>query len=160
MKKMKYLQLARLTNIFIFLLFSTSIFAVENNEILVFTGSESSDGVTENDFDMQMLSAIELQTKTKVKEKMIAYLSSEGFKEPKFNVNSSSVYVNAQGMKLAVVKLRIESTNQVHIYGIRGGELLRVACVRKTKETIPISYGKCGDAIKKIYGVDISKGSN
>jgi hypothetical protein len=157
---MKFCQLTKLINTFIFLLFSTVTYAVENNEIIVFTGSENSDGVTQNDFDMQMLSAIELQTKTKVKEKMIAYLSSEGLKGSKFDVIASSVYVNVQGVKLAVVKLKIESTNQVHIYGIRGAELLRVACVRKTSESIPLSYGKCGDAVKKVYGVDISKGSN
>jgi len=58
------------------------------------------------------------------------------------------------------VKLKIESTNQVHIYGIRGEELLRVACIRSSKEPIPISYGKCGNMIKKVYGVDMSKGSN
>jgi hypothetical protein len=106
-----------------------------------------------------MLTAIELTTTNKFKEKMVDIMIADGIKQPKFEINASSVYVTVQGLKLAVVKLKIESTNQVFIYGIKGDELLRVLCISQTKKTIPISYGKCGEAIKKVYGVDVSKGS-
>ena len=134
-------------------------YAADSSEITVLTGSQTADGMTQDDLNMEMLAAIELTTKNKLKEKMVDVMIADGIKQPKFEVNASSVYVTVQGLKLAVVKLKIENTNQVFIYGIKGDELLRVGCLSLTKKTIPISYGKCGEAIKKVYGVDISKGS-
>ena len=134
--------------------------AADRNEITVFTSSQTSDGMTQDDLNMEMLTAIELTTTNKFKEKMVDIMIADGIKQPKFEINASSVYVTVQGLKLAVVKLKIESTNQVFIYGIKGDELLRVLCISQTKKTIPISYGKCGEAIKKVYGVDVSKGSD
>lgn len=133
--------------------------AADRNEITVFTSSQTADGMTQDDLNMEMLATIELMTKNKLTEKMVAFMIDDGIKQPKFEVNASSVYVTVQGLKLAVVKLKIENTNQVFIYGIKGDELLRVGCISQTKKTIPISYGKCGEAIKKVYGVDVSKGS-
>jgi hypothetical protein len=151
-------KLASILMLFLFL--AATVVASESVDILVITGSQSADGVTQNDFDMKMLAAIELMTKNKVKEKMDSYLTAQGVKDAKFEVIASSVYVNVQSMKLAVVKLKIESSNQVHIYGVKGDELLRVVCLGQTKEPVPISNGKCAQAIKKVYGVDFLKGSN
>jgi len=150
------------TKFLLFLAFSVfSIYANSNNlsDILTLSGSEDAEGVTQSDFDIAMLNALELRTKNKVKEKMTAYMSSQGYKEKTIEIKSSSVYVNAGNLKLAVVRLNIANTNQVHIYGIKGSELLRVACNRPTKESIPLSYGKCSEQIKETYGVDLSKGS-
>jgi hypothetical protein len=132
----------------------------QNNDVVVLAGSEDAEGVTQASFDLQFLQAIELHTKKKIKEKAEAYLQSQGIKGQKIDVQSSSVYVQAQHIKLAVVKINASGSNQVHVFGIRGKELLRVACVSQSNNAIPLSYGKCGDKIKEVYKVDITKGSN
>lgn len=132
----------------------------QSDELVVLIGSEDAEGVTQYDFSLELLQAIELRTKNKIKEKAEAYLKSQGIKGQKIDVQTSSVYVQVQHMKLAVVRVSASGSSQVHIFGIRGKELLRVVCVNQTGVSIPISYGKCGDKIKEVYRVDISKGSN
>lgn len=138
----------------------SSLALAQSSELVVIAGSEDAEGVTQASFNLQFLQAIEAHTKKKIKEKAEAYLQSQGIKGQKIDVQASSVYVQAQHMKLAVVRVSASGSNQVHVFGIRGKELLRVACVNQTGETIPLSYGKCGDKIKEVYRVDISKGSN
>lgn len=151
---------SKFIEVFLCLLFATSIAKAQSDEIVVLAGSEDAEGVTQNDFSLDLLQAIELRTKNKIKEKAEAYLKSQGMKTQKVDVQSSSVYVQVQHMKLAIVRISASGSKQVHIFGIRGRELLRVVCVNQTGATIPISYGKCGDKIKEVYKVDISKGSN
>ena len=43
--------------------------AADRNEITVFTGSQTADGMTQDDLNMEMLAEIELTTKNKLKEK-------------------------------------------------------------------------------------------
>jgi hypothetical protein len=146
------------TLLLIFLLFNCAF--AQNSEVIVYFGSEDAEGITQVDFNLELLQAIELKTKNKIKEKAEAYLNSQGFKGQKIDFQSSSVYVQIQNMKLAVVRVVSSGSNQVHIFGIRGKELLRVACVTQSSTTIPLSYGKCGEKIKDVYKVDIAKGSN
>jgi len=148
-----------LAYVFLFLSIPLTCFA-DSNKIIAISGSENADGATQNDFNIDMLNYLESHTKNKIKEKMDAYLKAQGIKNPKYQINSSAVYMNVQNMKLAVVRLSIEKTNQVHIFGIKGKELIRVACTSETQETIPISYGVCGDKINQAYGVKVSKGIN
>ena len=131
----------------------------EENELVVLTGSQDADGVTQDNFNLHFLQSIEIYTKEKVKEKAEAYLQSQGSNK-KIDFQSTSVYVKAQHMKLAIVRLSASGSSQVHIYGIKGKELLRVMCMSQNNSSIPISYGRCGDKIREVFKVDLSKGSN
>jgi hypothetical protein len=136
--------------------FTMGVNAGGSNEVIVLSGSESSDGLTQNDLDINMLAKIEMMIKTKAKEKSLAYMTAHGYKDAKIQVKASSAYLTVEGIKLAIVKLNLASTNQVHVIGIKEGELLRVACIRQTEEPVPISYGKCGDQIRKVFGVNFA----
>jgi hypothetical protein len=139
--------------IFIFItLFSLCSYS-QSNEIIVFSSSEDSDGYTQKDMDQRFLKIIEDTTVSSVKGKSEKYLLSQGVKNPKVKILSESNYFEQDNKKLAIVRLYIETSNQLLIYGIKGKELIRIACVRQTSEKIPISYGKCGDKIREVFGI-------
>ena len=138
---------------FIFLtLFSLSSYSL-SNEVIVAISSESADGYKQNDMDSRFLKIIEEATVASVKEKTTKHLISQGFKNPKINILSESIYFEQDNKKLGVVRLYIENSNQLWIFGIKGTELIRIACVRQTSEKIQISYGKCGDKIREVFGI-------
>jgi len=153
-------------NLFYFLFFlSVNIcFAVDKQEIIVFTSSEDAEGVTQKDFDIPLLKYFENKTVTKLKEKINLSLKNDGLIKSTIEIEPSSVYINIQNTKLAVIKIKVIVNGyvsyQIHIFGIKGNTLMRVACVRQSDEQIPISYGKCNEQINKTYGIDLIKGAN
>jgi hypothetical protein len=125
----------------------------QSNEIIVISSSETADGYTQKDMDPRFLKVIEDATVNSVKEKTFKHLNRRGLKNPKINILSESIYFEQDNKKLAVIRLYIETSNQVWIYGFKGKELIRIACVRQTSEKIPLSYGKCGEKIREVFGI-------
>ena len=128
-----------------------------NQEIGVVVSSQDSEGVTQQNFDLNFLKNLEIYTVERVKIKTKEYLASQGYPNADVNFTSEATYVESGPMKLAVIRLRAEGSNQVFISGIIGKELKRVACVKNSTETIPISYGVCGEKIKEVFGVKIGE---
>jgi len=128
-----------------------------NQEIGVVVSSQDSEGVTQQNFDLNFLKNLEIYTVERVKIKTKEYLASQGYPNADVNFTSEATYVESGPMKLAVIRLRAEGSNQVFIAGIIGKELKRVACVKNSTETIPISYGVCGEKIKEVFGVKIGE---
>ena len=149
---------------FLVFIFSTNLSAAEQNDIVVYSGGESAGGLTQNELTSEMLLAIELKTKKTILDKNTAIMKAEGGINPSVSVDSSAVYVNVEGLKLAIIKVTVDlyqsKVHQIHFFGIKGPQLLRLICISTTKEPVPISYGKCYEEIKKVYGVDVLKGSN
>ena len=143
---MKYLT-------FIFLTFFSLSSYSQSNEITVVMSREDSEGFTQSDMNQSLLKLIEKMTVTKLKDKTTKYLLSQGIKNPNVNIKSESSYFEQDNKKLAIVRLYIESSNQLWIYGYKGKELIRIACVRQTSEKIPLSYGKCGEKIREVFGI-------
>jgi hypothetical protein len=132
--------------------------AAEGQSLLVMTASEDAEGATQSDFTPQLLKAMERKTVETIRAKAQAHLKSTGqtTKLPPFQ--SESHYVSTGGMKLAIVRIKLPgSVNQVIVFGIRGTELHRVACVRTSDFdlSIPIFSGACGDKLREVLGVSI-----
>lgn len=130
-----------------------------NQEIRVLVSSQDSEGITQQNFDLNFLKNLEAYTVERVKVKTKEYLVSQGHPNAVVNFTSEATYVESGHMKLAVIRLRAsegsEGSNQVLIFGIIGNELKKIACIRNSTETIPISYGVCADKIKEVFGVKI-----
>lgn len=135
--------------------------AKENKQLppmIVISGSEDAEGVTQKDFDLSTLKALENRTLAQVKNKMQNYLKSQGQSTTLPELKSESNYIELGTFKLAVVRVKNpQLVNQVFIFGIKGQELKRVACVRTTKfkDSIPLFYGPCGEKIKETFGVEL-----
>lgn len=127
-----------------------------NQEIQVVVSSQDSQGVTQQDFDLNGLKNLEAYTLERVKIKTKEYLVSQGYPNADVAFTSEATYVESGPMKLAVIRIRAsEGSNQVFVAGIIGSELKRVGCARNSTETIPISYGVCAEKIHEVFGVKI-----
>ncbi len=119
---------------------------------------QSSEGVTEADFDQVSLENFE----SWIVEEMLR-IGKNHFTEKGFNpidlkpkVEAKSVYLIAEGKKLAIVKVNVEnSIRSVTIMGIKGGELYRVGCIRRSNHDIPVFSGSCGNKVEEVFGVSI-----
>ncbi len=145
----------KISLLFLLLLLSlASAYAKEiNSEITTIASVQDAEGITQKDFSLEALQVLENETLTKVKQKAQAILISKGFSNPKVNLIPSSVYVEVDKKKLAVIRLKDDYSNQIFVLGIVGKELRKVACVRETTEPIPLTYGACGKKIEDVYGV-------
>lgn len=127
-----------------------------NQEIRVVVSSQDSEGVTQQNFDMNFLKNLGAYTVQRVKVKAKEFLESQGHPNAQLDISSEATYVESGPMKLAVIRLRgSDGSNQVFVAGIIGNELKRVTCVRNSTETIPISYGVCAEKIKEVFGTRI-----
>lgn len=127
-----------------------------NQEIRVVVSSQDSEWATQQNFNLNFLKNLETYTVERVKIKTKEYLASQGYPNTNVDFTSDATYIESGSMKLAVIRLRAsEGSNQVFIAGIIGNELKKVACLRNSTETIPISYGVCSDKIKEVFGVKI-----
>lgn len=126
--------------------------------VMAFTTSQDSEGITEEDLDQPALKNLETWIVETMLKKGRDKYAEMGYnpKEFKPRVSANSVYVNVGGKKLAVIKINMgESMRLVTIIGIRGSEVLRVSCIRASKQDIPVWSGECGDEVKKAFGVSI-----
>jgi len=128
-------------------------------EILTMSASEDAGGTTQADLNLQVLKMLERRTVQQLESKTQAYLKAQGQSTqlPKFEAESH--YVDTQGRKLAVIRVRVpKSINQAFVYGIKGSAFLRVACARTKNfdEAIPLFYGPCGEKIREVFGVTIA----
>lgn len=126
-----------------------------NQEIQLVVSSQDSEGVTQQNFDLNFLKNLEVYTVERVKLKAKEYLASQGLPNTNVDFTSEAAYVESGSIKIAVIRLTSEGSNQVLITGIVGNELKRVACIRNSTETIPISYGVCSDKIKEVFGIEV-----
>ncbi len=128
-----------------------------NQEIRVVVSSQDAEGVTQQNFDINFLKNLEAYTIKRVKQKANEYFASQGQQNTQLDITSEATYVETGPTKLAVVRLKSSESNHVLIVGIVGKELKRVSCIKNSIETIPISYGVCGDKIGEIFTAKIGR---
>ena len=120
-------------------------------DVRVLVSSQDAEGVTKEKFDLDFLKNLEAYTLERVKIKIRELPNS-----PQIDITSEATYVESGSQKLAVIRLRgSDGSNQVFVAGIVGKELKRVTCLRNSTETVPISYGACGDKIEEVFGARI-----
>jgi len=130
-----------------------------NDDITALASIQDAEGVTQSDFNLDMLRAFENHTVATMKEKMSSNLRDKGFPNAKVDIVPSSVYFDVSGKRLAVVRLKHPpyALNQVFVFGVVGKELRRVVCTRQAAEQIPLSYGSCSKKIEEVYGIKLLK---
>lgn len=130
----------------------------EIKPVLVYTTVQSAEGVKEADLTQEGLKNLEdWVTKTILKKSKDKY-TEMGYDPKDFNPNvtANSVYVNAGGKKLAIIKVDMDnSMKSVTVMGIKGDELHRVACIRGSNHDIPVWSGECGNKIEEVFGVSV-----
>ncbi len=123
---------------------------------------QPSNGLTENDFSMQMLSSIEEWSKGRVLENSKKAFVSQGFSADQFKgkVRAESNYLSMSGKKLGVVNLSVFSENSdqaivkmVRVFGFVDDGIATVSCMRQSDEKIPITFGPCGEKLKEVFNL-------
>lgn len=123
--------------------------AAQNIRVIV--SSQDAEGVTQNNLDMTFLKNLEAYTVEGISAKIRELPNS-----PQIDITSEATYLESGTMKLAIIRIRgSDNSNQVIVLGVVGNELKRVGCLRRSTETIPISYGICADKIQEIFGTKI-----
>lgn len=120
---------------------------------------QSSEGITSNDLNQDVLKNLESWVIQTILQKGKGAFGDLGFDPSQFNpkVNASSVYINVNDKKLAIIKISFEeAVRSVTIIGIEKNELLRVTCLRKSNHDIPVFSGECGDKVYEAFGVSIT----
>lgn len=130
----------------------------EIKPIMVYTTVQTSEGVTEADFDQAGLANLEAWLVETMLQKGRNKYAEMGYNQKDFKpkVSANSVYVTVGGKKLAVIKIIMDnSIRSVTIMGIKGYELHRVSCIRASNHDIPVFSGECGNEVRKTFGVII-----
>ena len=126
--------------------------------VMAFTTIQTSEGVTEADLDQQGLKNLENWIVEMWRQKAKNSFIEMGGKPEAFkpNMTAKSVYVTAEGKKLAIIKVNMDNAvRMVTIMGIVGDELHRVGCLRASNHDIPVWSGECGKKVNEVFGVSI-----
>lgn len=114
---------------------------------------------SEADLDLGALAAFEAWIIDTTKDKMRLEFAAQGLDIEDFEkrIDTESVYLTAQGKKLAVAKANLDNmVRVVTILGFNGRQMNRVTCIRKSNHDIPLSSGQCSDEIVKAFGVRLT----
>lgn len=150
-----------LTVMFLHCLVGSAV-AAESYPIKVVTTLQSSDGLTESDMNMEMLSAFEDWFKVEYLDKSKQSFMRQGYSDNQFDggARSTSHYVMRSGRKLGIVNISgfLKSTNQtviqiVRVFGLVDEGLATVGCLRLSDETIPVTFGACGEKVNEVFGL-------
>lgn len=129
-------------------------------EIQVILASQDADGITQDRMDMVFLKNLEAWTVERFKLRAGEFFASQGRPDaPLADITSEATYVETGPTKLAVIRLRSSAgSSQVFglfVTGVVGTQLKRVACVRNSPGTIPLSYGPCGEKVTEVFGAKL-----
>ena len=124
--------------------------------IRVVFSSQDAEGATPKQMDIAFLRRLEEHTVTSIKEKVRKNHAAQGYSGPDLDLQAESVFVEAGGNKLAVVRLRgSDNSFSVFLLGIVGNELRKIACTRTHPDPIPITSGTCSEKVKEVFGARI-----
>lgn len=118
--------------------------------------AQDSEGVTEADLDLAGLKHIEEWIVQTALDKSRAAYSAQGYDPESFDnssFTSSSVYIEPEGRKLAVIRMNMSGARSVTVVGIRGDELVRVLCIRPSDHDIPVMRGECGSKVRETFAL-------
>ncbi|MGB9935194.1 hypothetical protein [Thermodesulfovibrio yellowstonii] len=136
-----------------------SYFKNEEENVVTAISVENSKGLKESDFNLTTLKKLEEFYTKRMKQKVDNFLIKHGYtaKDLNLRISSNSYYINVEGKKIAVIKIKIHDFgNSVFIIGIIGNDLIKVFCSWENyKEEISIFTGKCGKEIAKAFGISL-----
>ncbi len=123
--------------------------------VRVMVSSQDAEGLTHEQMDQTFLDNYETYTRLRVAELSQEALATRGYDNDYGDLESGALFVESDGKKLAVVRLRFRDlTNTLVVAGIVNGQFTRVSCVGEKR--IPVSYGPCGDRVEEVFSVNLS----
>jgi hypothetical protein len=131
--------------------------AANKQEIRVLVSRQDAEGVTQKDFSLEFLKVLETYSVERVKKLTTDNLAAQGLPPTAMNHTAESNYVEIEGLKLAVIRIRSDYAFAVTVMGIVGKELIRVNCLRAgpSPESIPIASGQCAEKINEVFKIKI-----
>lgn len=125
-------------------------------QVTVLVSRQDGQGATEADMGPAFLEKLETYTASRMEELGNAAVA-EGRAKSETLISTSSVYIEADGKRLAVLRfLANRSGEQLMIVGFAGSELVRVLCRDASGKRVPLAAGDCHDKVREIYGVSIA----
>lgn len=119
---------------------------------------QSSEGVTELDFNQSLLDTFESWTIDTLIKKGKRSIADMGHDPSTYNpkIYADSVYIDVNGKKLAVMKFNLSNVaRMVVLIGIKKDQIYRVNCLRQSNHDIPVWSDACGDKIYEAFGVSM-----
>ena len=121
---------------------------------------EGAAGYSNGDLDALVLQRLESMLVDGAVEKAKAHVRSQGYEPGEVTrdmYKSSSRLMELGGQKFGVVDMSAEGLNTKTILAIRDSEFVRVNCIRKDNEEIPLTYGPCAAQVEKTFGVTLPR---
>ena len=123
-------------------------------ELTVLVSRQDSEGVTQDQMDLEFLANLEKYTLERVKTIVADHYESRGEKPPSLGIKPESNYIELGDSKLAILRFfEGEKSNSVYVFGIIGNEMVRVLCASKSKYRVEITTGECGAKISEVFRV-------
>jgi hypothetical protein len=133
----------------------------EINKVQTIVSREPSEGFTDSSLNQEALSRIEERTLALFREKMQKELGSKGKNLDPERLTADSVYVEKEGRKLAVTKLRADGVAiGVQIAGLVDDEFVRLACISSEPVEPEIITGPCAEETARTFGVSLGGNNN
>lgn len=124
-------------------------------QIHTIVARQDAEGLTESQMDLDMLKRLEQHVKVSVQQHANAYLESKSLPPITAAWRTNSAYVEKAGRKFGVVRLNADAVRAAYVFGVRGEDILIVACIGIDVPSLTISFGSCGDKIKETFGVGL-----
>ncbi|MBX9896291.1 MAG: hypothetical protein K2Y17_00020 [Qipengyuania sp.] len=123
------------------------------SDIEVLVSRQDSEGVTEADFDQQFLANLEAWTLERTAANAAKYWDAAAVPQADRALVGESVLLERYGHRLAIVRVKIgDESPTATIVGVKGTELIRIACVARTAGSVPVAAGPCDAKIREIFG--------
>ena len=127
-----------------------------DSEIQTFVVRQDATGYSNGDLDPLVLRRIESMLVAGAVEKARAHVRSEGYEPTDITrdmYKSNSRLTEMSGQKFGVVDISAQGINIKTVLTIRGNEFVRVNCIRKSNEAIPLTSGPCAAQVESTFGV-------
>jgi hypothetical protein len=129
-------------------------------DTIVTVTREGTNGITENHLqDLKFVKLLEKVLIEKAQQRIQQVYSSQGG-AGKINVKyqSESWSVNTHNKNFALTRIDMGGFFQgTIITGIKNDTLIKISCLKKGAQLVPMSYGPCADKTKEIFGFSISE---
>ena len=128
-----------------------SFSSTTNAEMLIASASQELEGMTQEKMTLKWLKSLENYTRKEIIDIAQKSLADQGRSNVSLGkIQSESSYLEAQGKKLAIIRIFGDGHNQVYVTGIVKNELRRTVCSEATNEKIQLT-GKCGAKVKEVF---------
>lgn len=133
----------------------------EQNDLKVRIDTKPARSINQEEMDAQFLDQVEREMSKEIRQTAEQNLRSRDISDTEISMDSSAFYTFAGTNKLLVLRIAMTvagqnpPVRQTAVTGFVGEEQRVVTCTTISTQTIPITYGKCGNAIERAFGQSV-----